>query len=56
MDISQEELKSILFYLLIYFAARENKMLKKMEFPSPEGPTFFTSTPGNCDLNKINNF
>lgn len=32
MDISQEELKSILFYLLIYFAARENKMLKKWNF------------------------
>lgn len=27
-----------------------------MEFPSPDGPTFVTSTPGNCDLNKINTF
>lgn len=27
-----------------------------MEFPSPEGPTFVTLIPGNCDLNKINNF
>lgn len=56
MAISQEKFNSNIFYFLIYFGAKENKMLKKIEFPSPEGPTFVTLIPGNCDLNKINNF